>query len=288
MCNDSLALRKPKFLEVIWRTFFVLALLVSGAPRLETAQERASHLVAVIGIPREIAPVEARLKGATETHIQGIVLSSGQIDGVSVVTARSGAGKVNAAIAATLLIDHFSPSAVIFTGTAGAVDPELNPGDVVIATAIGYHDFGDITTNGFVRSATFNTSSGQADPAFFPADPGLLAAARRAAAAIKLSSPAETTTAVHIREGLIVTGDSFVANPGSREDLRRQLNASAVEMEGAAVAQVCARSGVPFIVIRSITDHADGTAAGSYRQFLPLASRNAADLALATIQEIVK
>ena len=263
-------------------------LLVSAAARPEIAQERASHPVAVIGIPREIAPVEGRLEGAAETRIQGLVFSSGQIEGASIVTARSGAGKVNAAIAATLLIDHFSPSAVIFTGTAGAVDPALNPGDVVIATAIGYHDFGDVTTNGFIRSATFNTSSGQPDPAFFPADSFLLAAARRAAVSIKLASPGEAATPVHIREGLIVTGDAFVANPGTREDLRRQLNASAVEMEGAAVAQVCARSGVPFIAIRSITDHADGAAPGSYRQFLPMASRNAAELALATIKEMVK
>ena len=91
----------------------------------------------------------------------------------------------------------------------------------------------------------------------------------------------------HIREGLIVTGDTFVASPGNREDLRRQLNAAAVEMEGAAVAQVCAHLGVPLIVIRSITDHADGGAAGSYRQFLEVASRNAADLALATIREML-
>jgi adenosylhomocysteine nucleosidase len=188
---------------------------------------------------------------------------------------------VNAAIAATLLIDHFSPAAVVFSGTAGAVDPELNPGDAVIATAVGFHDFGNITTGGFVRSTAFNTASGLRDPAFFPADPALLAAARRAAASIQLPS-------AHIREGLVVTGDAFVANPGNREELRRELKASAVEMEGAAVAQVCSRLGVPFIVIRSITDHADGSASGSYRQFVQTAARNAADLVIATIHEMGK
>jgi adenosylhomocysteine nucleosidase len=106
----------------------------------------------------------------------------------------------------------------------------------------------------------------------------LLAAARRAALSVKSG---------HVREGLIVTGDTFVADPSNREGLRKQLNAAAVEMEGAAVAQVCARFGVPVIVIRSITDHADGNASGSYRQFLDVASRNAADLALATIREMV-
>ena len=74
----------------------------------------------------------------------------------------------------------------------------------------------------------------------------------------------------------------------NREDLRRDLNASAVEMEGAAVAQVCARLGVPTIIIRSITDHADDGAAGSYQRFVGVASRNAAELALATIHELLK
>ena len=269
---NSPTLRTKNLLKII------LALLLCAAPSPQVAQERAAHPIALIGIPSEIAPVEARLKSATVTRIQDIVFTSGVIDGTPLVAVRSGVGKVNAAIAATLLIDHFSPSAVVFTGTAGAIDPELSPGDVVIATAIGYHDFGDVTTTGLVRSPTRNASSGRLDPAFFPADPALLAAARRAAVTIKSG---------HIREGLIVTGDTFVASPGNREDLRRQLNAAAVEMEGAAVAQVCAHLGVPLIVIRSITDHADGGAAGSYRQFLEVASRNAADLALATIREML-
>src|SRR6266850_2110290 len=228
---------------------------------------------------RSIAIVEARIKEADVTRIQGVVFTSGTIDGTRIVAARSGAGKVNAAIAATLLVDHFSPSAVVFTGTAGAVDVELNPGDVVIGTAVGYHDFGDVTTTGFVRSPTRNAATGRPDPSLFPADPELLAAARRAARTLK---------AAPIREGVIVTGDAFIANPARRTDLRRELNASAVEMEGAAVAQVCSRFGIPAIVIRSITDRADGDAAGSYQRFVGLASRNAADLALATIREMLK
>jgi adenosylhomocysteine nucleosidase len=121
--DNLLTLRKANFLKAISCAFFALTLLVSAATRPEIAQERLSHPIAVIGIPSEIAPVEARLKAANVTRIQTIVFSSGQIDGASIVTARAGAGKVNAAIAAALLIDHFSPSAVVFTGTAGAVSP---------------------------------------------------------------------------------------------------------------------------------------------------------------------
>jgi adenosylhomocysteine nucleosidase len=154
-------------------------------------------------------------------------------------------------MAATLLVDHFAPSAVIFTGTAGAIDPGLNPGDVVIGTAVGY-DFGDLTAATFNRTPTRNPANGRLDPAFFPADPNLLATARRAAGTVSLTDPAS-----RIREGIIVTGDSSIANPSRRNELRKELDASAVEMEGAAVAQVCAHFGVPMIVIRSITDHAD-------------------------------
>jgi adenosylhomocysteine nucleosidase len=85
-----------------------------------------------------------------------------------------------------------------------------------------------------------------------------------------------------------VTGDAFLADPKRREEVRHDLNAVAVEMEGAAVAQVCARFGVPVIIIRSITDHADGGAENSYEKFLDVASRNAAEVTLATIRELLK
>jgi adenosylhomocysteine nucleosidase len=252
------------------------------------AQERAG-LIGLIGIPSEIATVEARIQSPVETRIQGLIFTSGTIDGIRVVVARSGVGKVNAAISATLLLDHFGPSAVLFAGTAGAVDKSLNPTDVVIATAVGYHDFGSLTNRGMSRAATANPASGQYDPLFFPADPDLLAAARRAA---KLGLPARGSQngkdPARIKEGLILTGDTFVSDAGYINDLRRDLKASAVEAEGAAVAQACARYHVPFLLIRAITDRADSQARGSYRQFLEPASRNAADLTLSTIREFVK
>jgi adenosylhomocysteine nucleosidase len=267
---------------------FTLALF--AAPLRTSAQAPAAHPIAIIGITGEIAPVEARMQAAKVTRIQGVIFTSGTIGGASIVAARSGAGKVNAAIATTLLVDHFTPSAVVFTGTAGAIGTELNPADVVIGTSVGYHDFGDMTTTGFVRSPTRNPSTGIRDPDFFPADPKLLEAARRAAKTVKLEQEpgADPKLSPRIREGRIVTGDAFVANPMRRVELRRELNASAVEMEGAAVAQVCAHLGVPAIVIRSITDHADGGAENSYERFVGLASRNAAEVALAAVHEMLK
>ena len=257
----------------------LIALGLFAAWSQSAEPQQAGRLFAVVGISTEIAPVEARLEGATVNRIQGIVFTSGMIDGVRIVAVRSGVGKVSAAMAATLLLDHLSPSAVIFSGTAGAVDVELEPGDVVIGTGVGYHDYGNVTVDGLVRTPTRDYASGRIDPAFFPAGPDLLAAARRAAEALK---------GVRIREGLIVTGDAFMSSPARRTELRRELNAVAVEMEGASVAQVCLRFGVPVIVIRGITDRADGDAGQSYAKFRDTASRNAADLALATIRELAK
>jgi len=269
------------------RCLFITFALVGLAWAAPATQQLSGRLVAVIGITREIAPVEARLQSPTVERVRGVLFTSGTIDGARVMTARVGVGKVNAAEAATLLLDHFLPAAVIFSGTAGAVDPALNPGDVVFGTAVGHHDFGIVTASAFVRGPTRDPASGQLDPVFFPAAPELLAAARRAAVTVTPSRlpDAEVRPATRISEGVIVTGDSFVSSPALRDELREKLKASVVEMEGAAVAQVCARFGVPLIVIRSVTDRAEAQAMPSYERFVDLASRNAADLAVATVRE---
>ncbi|HWK11238.1 MAG TPA: 5'-methylthioadenosine/adenosylhomocysteine nucleosidase [Vicinamibacterales bacterium] len=268
------------------RTFIVLG-LAAGVCAEPGTQPLSGRLVAVIGITREIAPVEARLQSPAVERIRDVMFTSGTIDGARIITARVGVGKVNAAEATTLLLDHFSPAAVIFSGTAGAVDPDLNPGDVVVGTAVGHHDFGTVTASAFVRGPTRDPASGQLDPLFFPAGPELLAAARRAAVTVKPSRlpDAEPGGVPKIIEGVIVTGDSFISSAARRDELRGALKASVVEMEGAAAAQVCARFGVPVIVIRSVTDRAQAQAMPSYLQFVDLASRNAADLAVATVRE---
>jgi len=273
------------------RRAFALLLVVTAIGHARPQQApQSDKLVAVRGITREVAPVEAKLEGSTATNVLGMVFTTGTINGVRVVTVRSGVGKTNSAIAATLLLERFKPSAVIWTGTAGAVDPDLRPADVVIATGVGYHDYGAMTATGFVRNPTRNSGTAQTDPAFFSADPNLLAAARRAATTVKLSRGplAETDPAPRIHEGLIVTGDAFVASPEQRNEIRKALKASAVEMEGASVAQVCARFGIPMIVIRSITDRADGEASNSYQRFVDTSSRNSADLALAIVRQLLK
>ena len=249
------------------------------------AAQDGSKPVAILGVPAEVKDIEAQLVRPAIERVQGAPFSVGTIGSTRVILGKTNAGKVNAAMMAALVITHYAPSAVFFSGTAGAIDPELRPADVVIATTIGHHDFGASIPGGFLRRPTNNPVTGAANPAQFAPDMRLLASARRLAPTLKLSPAPGATRVPVIHEGLIVTGDAFVANPTHRDELRQALKASAVEMEGAAVAQVCWQLGVPFLVIRSITDTADAGARDAYLTNVNVASGNAATLTLAVIAD---
>lgn len=244
--------------------------------------------IGVIGIAREVASVEARLQGAHDVVIQGYVFRDGTLNGQRVVVGRSGAGKVNATIVTTLLIDHFTPAAILFSGTAGAIDQGLRPGDVVIGTTVAQHDVGAQTSNGLRRTGTRNVVTGEMEPVLIPAPPSLVAIARQSAQGLNLP-PVKTsdgTRVPRIVEGVIVTGDVFLNDAERRDEMRRSLGASAVEMEGAAMVQTCRQFKVSCLVVRSVTDAADSQASSSYSQFIATASDNAAALVAAIISRL--
>jgi adenosylhomocysteine nucleosidase len=246
----------------------------------------AQSVVGILGIAREIAPVEKRLQDVREVTVRGYVFRVGTLNGRQVVVGRSGAGKVNAAIIATLLIHQFNPSAILFSGTAGAIDPVLRQGDVVIGATVAHHDAGMQTADGIRRRGMRNAVTGDFDPLLVPAPESLLAVARRAAQGLWLPvvrTPDGKEQTPRIVEGVIVTGDVFLSDSARRIELRDSLGAAAVEMEGAAVVQTCRQFGVPCLVVRSITDRADGQAESNYEQFLATASENAAALVAAIV-----
>src|SRR4030042_971791 len=153
-----------------------LGLSCSSAPRRETP----SKPLAVLGaFDQEVTLLEKMLSGAESREIEGITFVSGRVGDRPVVIAWTGVGKVNAAMTATLLIEHFQPSRVIVTGIAGAVDPNLEPGDIVIATRTAHHDMGVIWPHGLEPGGVKNRLTGEDNPTFFPADAVLLAAALR-------------------------------------------------------------------------------------------------------------
>ena len=270
-------------LHHLFRAFalsFLLVVFARGAP--------AQSIVGVLGIDREVTAVEARLEGSREVSARGYVFRVGTLNGRQVVVGRSAPGKVNAAIVATVLIGHFNPSALFFSGTAGAIDQSLRPGDVVIGTGVVQHDVGAVTAAGIQRRGLRNSITGEMDPLVVPAPDLLLAAARQAVSGLTLPpiESAEGKRQPRIVEGVIVTGDVFMSDAARRDEIRGSLGASAVEMEGAAMVQACRQFGVPCLVVRSITDRADGQAMTNYQQFIAAASENAAALVAATIARL--
>jgi adenosylhomocysteine nucleosidase len=248
----------------------------------------AQSLVGVLGMGQEAAPIEKKLQDSREVAVQGYVFHVGTLNGRPVVVGRSGAGKVNAAIVATVMIGHFNPSVLFFSGTAGAIDPSLRPGDVVIGETVAQHDVGVQTPAGITRRGPRNVMTGEFDPILIHAPDQLLAAARQSAGGLTLpvTKTADGDRVPRIVEGVIVTGDVFMSDGGRREELRTALGAAAIEMEGGAFIQTCRQFGVPCLVVRSVTDSADTRALSSYQQFVGMASENAAALVTAIIDRL--
>jgi len=211
--------------------------------------------VAVVGaMHEEIAALRPCLRGSVRERRAGRDFELGRLDGHDVVLVRSGIGKVAAATTAALLLDAFDVSAVLFTGVAGGLGAGVRVGDIVVATTLLQHDMDASPL--FPRWEVPLTGRAR-----FDADAGWTA--RLAGACAALGGTAR------LHEGLVVSGDRFVATRAESEALRLALpDALAVEMEGAALAQVCHDFGRPFAVVRTISDRADDDAHGDFVRFV--------------------
>lgn len=276
-------MKHSTLLAVIYISIIFLCNSCSPAFR-ETNSE---PITAILGaLEKEITLLEGQLTAQRQQRIEGIRFVNGNLNGRSVVIAWTGVGKVNAAMTTTLLLEHFRPSEVIFTGIAGGVNPQLQAGDIVIARKTAQHDLGVMWPDGFINKGVKNPLDGWENPVFFPADERLLKLARAAAEQVELQT-IETNTGPRtprIVTGIIVSGDVFVASPDKCIELRNKLEADAVEMEGAAVAQICYQRQIGYIVIRSISDMADEGAVLDKQIFYMLAAKNSAGL----VAEIVR
>jgi len=236
-------------------------------------------VTAVLGaMTLEVETLGQELTDKQERSIQGIRFTTGSLKDRRVVLAHSGIGKVNAAVAATLLVEQFQPTHILFTGIAGGLNPDLRPGDVVIGAHTAYYDYGEWTPEEFRVGRTVDPFTGKPNPLFFPADAGLLGVAEKVAADLKLA-PVKTATGERtprVVTGVIVTGDAFVASPAKQEALRKEFKADATEMEGAAVAQICWQRRVPCLILRSLSDSAGTKAPEDERLFESSAAKNAA------------
>ncbi len=246
-----------------------------------------SPVTGILGaFSEEIESLDNSIEDRKVQTIEGIPFVTGKLKGRQVVLALTGIGKVNAAMTAILLLEHFKPEEVLFTGIAGGINPDLLPGDIVIAEKTVQHDLGRMTTEGMIYRGMRNPLTRIRNPVFFPADSALLSLAEASGKRIKLDS-IKADSAVRIPiiiTGIVVTGDVFVASPSKKNELREKLNADAVEMEGAAVAQICWQHEVPCLVIRSLSDSANEQAEVDINMYREIAARNAALL----VENIVK
>lgn len=216
-------------------------------------------ITAIMGaMPEEVAHLVAELRDAATTRHGNRAYHRGTLWGHDAVVVFSHWGKVAAAMTATTLVTEFGADRLLFTGVAGGVDPALRVGDVVVATRLVQHDL-------------------DARPLFARHEIPLLGrtylepdrALRAALADASRAYLAERGGDARVVEGLVASGDQFFSADAAREALRRDLpDAACVEMEGAAVAQVCTEYGVPFAVVRTISDAAGDTAAVDFPAFL--------------------
>jgi adenosylhomocysteine nucleosidase len=217
--------------------------------------------IGIIGaMPQEIEAIAEEFVETETQRVSGRDYHIGSFAGIDAVLVFSRWGKVAAAMTATALIERYAVDTIIFTGVAGGVHPELNVGDVVIADKLIQHDF-DASLSGMFAQFEIPLLG----ISHFPVEERLTALALAGAERYLQSSGSSNRTMV----GTIASGDEFVAGLERLEELRAAIpGLLCVEMEGAAVAQVCHEYKVPFLVIRTISDNADHSAPGDFISFL--------------------
>ena len=228
--------------------------------------------IAVIGaMEQEVELLRATLENAQTETIANSEYTTGTYKGKDVVLLKSGIGKVNAAMSTTILLQKFKPDVVINTGSAGGFDPALEVGAVVISDEVRHHDV-DVTIFGY----EIGQMAGM--PAAYQSDEKLMDVAKKAVEAV-----GEHQWAV----GLICSGDAFMNDPVRVEEVRKNFpTMKAVEMEAAAVAQVCYQFDTPFVVIRALSDIAGKESNISFDEFLPTAAKHSTQIVLQAIESL--
>jgi adenosylhomocysteine nucleosidase len=221
--------------------------------------------VGIIGaMELEVSALKGQIKGITVKKKAGMEFCEGTIDGVNVVVVRCGIGKVNAALCVQILCDDFGVSHVINTGVAGSLNNDLNIGDILISKDAVHHDV-DVTIFSYKIGEVPQLGVRE-----FPADGGLIEAAEKA---IKENQPD-----LNYRVGRVASGDQFISSSEVKDRIIKNFEADCAEMEGASIAHGAYLNGIPFVIIRAISDKADGSAEQDYPTFEKAAAAHCAKL----------
>src|SRR5699024_537321 len=219
-------------------------------------------MIAIIGaMEEEVASLKSMMHQQSEQTIANCHFIQGKLENKDIILLQSGIGKVNAAMATTILLATYKPTVVINTGSAGGFADDLEIGDIVISDEVVQHDV-DVTA--------FDYQSGQV--------PSMPPRIRADECLIKKVKDVKDTLHLKSTIGLIATGDSFMSDPERLTEIRQRFpDMLAAEMEAVAIAQVCYQYEIPFVVIRALSDIAGKKSEISFDEFLYTAARNASN-----------
>ena len=256
------------------RIILVLACLVAFCSAQAAYAETDEQRIGIISAVQN--EVELLLSEAEIEHVDtvgGVAFNVGTLRGMPVVIAQAGIGKVSAAAGMSAMLNRYDISKVIFTGIAGGVGDETDVLDVVVATALVQHDYGYVTNDGFEWSVPFDDGDG-----YYSCDGDLIGLACGAAE--------EVVGSDHVFQGVVASGDQFVASEAYVDKLQTDFNAIACEMEGASIAVVCEKYDIPFVVIRTMSDKADGKAHETYENMADIAADNSCRIIMQMLETI--
>ena len=228
--------------------------------------------IAIMGaMPEEIAPILEKLGEYKTTEYADNRYYEANYKGIELVIAYSKIGKVFSTLTASTLIQHFGCDRLLFSGVAGAISSSLKVGDLIVATKLSQHDL-DITAFGHPFG-------------FVPEGAVYVEADKQM---IDMSKEVAQSMGKVVQEGIIATGDQFVANEKRKNWIGATFNADALEMEGASVAVVCSALNVPFFILRAISDAADMDASFSFDEFLETSAVESAEFVMKMVDKIIE
>ena len=229
--------------------------------------------IGIIGaMELEVETLKARMDITGQTTRAGMIFLEGTLGQARVVVVRCGIGKVNAAMCVQILADLFGVTHVINTGVAGSLNAALDIGDIVISRDVIHHDM-DVRVFGYALGQV-----PQLDTLAFPGDESMIRLA--------LSSCEEANPGLHTTVGRVVSGDQFISDREVKERLIAEFHADCTEMEGASIAHASYLDGLPFVVIRAISDKADDSARMDYPAFEREAAGHCARLVEALVNKL--